>query len=54
MVNMLIHDEILCEVKEEEAEAMLAKITDIMCQGPEWSEGLPINAEGYISRRYKK
>jgi len=54
VINMLIHDEILCEVNEEGAEAMLSKIIDIMCQGPAWSEGLPINAEGYISKRYKK
>lgn len=53
-VRLHTHDEVVTEVDEAEAEAMLAEQLRIMCLGEEWSEGLPIAAEGSVSRRYNK
>jgi DNA polymerase len=54
MIDMLCHDEILCEVKEEDAESVLAIILDIMSKSPVWAEGLPLSSEGWINKRYQK
>ena len=48
------HDEIVSLVAKERAEDCLAAAISIMRQGPDWAEGLPLNAEGEISMRYKK
>ncbi|MEE8208904.1 MAG: DNA polymerase, partial [Nitrosomonadaceae bacterium] len=48
------YDELVGCVREEDADVALAVMTDIMCIGPVWAEGLPLDAEGFISKRYKK
>lgn len=53
-VRMHVHDEIVPEVDKAVAEELLAKFLEIMAEGEEWSEGLPIAAEGKISDRYVK
>lgn len=47
-VVMHVHDEIVLE------NAPLAEVERIVSTGPRWSEGLPIGAEGYTARRYRK
>lgn len=53
-VRMHVHDEIVPEVDKAVADELLEKFLAIMAEGEEWSEGLPIEAEGKISERYVK
>jgi DNA polymerase len=53
-VIMRIHDEAVCLVREEEAEQKLDQIVSIMSTVPEWAPGLPLAAEGSLSKVYKK
>jgi hypothetical protein len=41
-------------VKEDEAEDDLALMYEIMCTNPEWAEGMPLGAEGFVSKFYTK
>jgi DNA polymerase len=54
MIVMLCHDEILCEVKEEDAESAQVIISDSMSKTPMWAEGLPLACEGWYNKRYQK
>lgn len=49
-----VHDEVICEVPEEEAEGCLDKIIWHMSDAPERAEGLPLDADGYICESYRK
>ncbi|KKN26369.1 hypothetical protein LCGC14_0875540, partial [marine sediment metagenome] len=55
-IKIVLHsyDELVACVPKEEAEYSLATMINIMEQGPEWSQGLPLAAEGQISERYCK
>jgi DNA polymerase len=53
-VVLHIHDEIVLEVPEDEAEAAAERLVQIMCEPPPWAEGLPLNAEVAIMERYGK
>jgi len=53
-VVLHIHDEIVLEVPEEDAEAAAARLVQIMCTPPPWASGLPLNAEVAIMDRYGK
>ncbi len=53
-VVMHTHDEAVPEVPEAEAEACLTRLENIMRNPPAWAAGLPINVEGYVTRRYAK
>jgi DNA polymerase len=53
-VVLHIHDEIVLEVPEDEAEAAAARLVQIMCEPPPWASGLPLNAEVAIMERYGK
>jgi DNA polymerase len=46
-----IHDEIICEFDESHS---LEEMIDIMTQKPAWAKTLPLKAEGFTSKRYKK
>jgi DNA polymerase len=48
-----VHDEILTLVPEDYPQA-LGYLVDVMCLIPSWAKGLPLFAEGYIQRRFKK
>lgn len=43
-----VHDEILAETTD------LAAVQEIMCQPPVWAPTLPLNAEGFVTDRYRK
>ena len=53
-VIMRIHDEVVCLVPEESAQERLNQIIAIMSEPPEWAPGLPLAAEGSLSKVYKK
>ena len=50
----LIHDEILLTIEEENAEATLEDAIRIITVPPKWALDLPLSAEGWISKRYRK
>ena len=49
-----IHDEVLILVDEEKAEEALANVTQIMVTPPTWAPDFPLDAEGWVSKRYRK
>lgn len=53
-IVLRVHDELVAEADETEAEGCLPALCGYMTDAPDWAEGLPLAAEGYISRRYKK
>jgi hypothetical protein len=48
------YDEIVGMVPDDEAEECLDIMDQIMCEVPEWATGLPMAAEGMISKFYTK
>ncbi|KKM95465.1 hypothetical protein LCGC14_1187950 [marine sediment metagenome] len=55
-IHIVLHtyDELVGCVPENEAEDTYKEMVEIMCVGPDWAEGLPLDADGFISKRYKK
>lgn len=53
-VVLHVHDEIVIEVPENEAERALRRLLEIMSTPPAWAEGLPIEVEGHCGVRYFK
>ena len=51
---MHVHDEVICEVPENEGEEQLKIMEDIMGQEVPWTRGLPLKADGYVTKFYKK
>jgi DNA polymerase len=51
-VLLSIHDEIVADVPE--ATGNISLFERIMCNPPEWAGGLPLKAEGWRDRRYRK
>jgi DNA polymerase len=49
-----VHDEVLLEANEARAEALLEETLMLMRTPPSWAEGLPVEAEGFVSPRYRK
>lgn len=49
-----VHDEVVCEVPEADAEACLDGIRNAMCAALAWAEGLPLDADGYTCQNYRK
>jgi DNA polymerase len=47
-----VHDEIVADVPTDFGS--LAEFEKLMCVLPDWAAGLPIEAEGYESKRYRK
>ncbi|MCK5617534.1 hypothetical protein KAR91_87530, partial [Candidatus Pacearchaeota archaeon] len=48
------YDELVGCVPKETAERDLQTMSDIMLQGPEWAEGLPLGIDAKISKRFCK
>ena len=53
-VVLRVHDELVSSVPSEEAEVWEARLIKCMETVPDWAEGLPLAAEGFITKRYKK
>lgn len=53
-VRFHVHDEIITQVDTDTASEDLERLIDIMREVPDWANGLPLNAEGYICKYYKK
>ena len=53
-VVLHVHDEIVTEPAEEDAEFAANKLREFMCRGFDWSEGLPLNSEETIAYHYTK
>ena len=53
-VVLTVHDEIVCEVPEREADDALEALQDIMQDVPAWCEGMPLTATGFHCDRYRK
>lgn len=51
-IVMHVHDEVIIEIEKDRFE--LDKVNQIMGQGPEWAEGLPLDAEGFECEYYQK
>jgi len=50
---MHVHDEIVTEV-DQFSEHTLKGLEDLMCEVPPWATGMPIAAEGWEGRRFRK
>lgn len=53
-IIMHVHDEIVVETPDQDAEKTLSDIIDIMSHPPEWISDIPLAAEGDILTRYQK
>lgn len=49
-----VHDEVVVECDEADAEGVLADVVECMTISPEWAKTLPLAAEGVITRCYTK
>jgi len=47
-----VHDEVLLEVDKDND--CLNHVSSLMCQMPSWADGLPLETEGIIEKRYRK
>jgi DNA polymerase len=49
-----VHDEAVAEVKQFRAQYALERMVAIMSETPLWAKGLPLAAEGFHGKRYRK
>jgi DNA polymerase bacteriophage-type len=53
-VIMHVHDEAVVEIASNSDDGSLKRIESLMSQTPSWAAGLPVIAEGWRARRYRK
>lgn len=53
-IVMHVHDEMIVEVNEEQAEDALAYMQECMGKPIEWASGLLLRGDGYITKYYRK
>jgi DNA polymerase len=49
-----VHDEIVVECREDEAEKISSRMVEVMCTAPSWCSGLPLDVEINTMERYSK
>lgn len=49
-----VHDEIVCEVPEDNSQYLLEVLIRCMTTNPPWAPNIILGAEGYIAKRYRK
>ena len=49
-----VHDEVIIECNEKDAESVLEKTIEVMSTPPTWIPDIPLAAEGQIIQRYQK
>jgi DNA polymerase len=49
-----VHDEIICEVPENEAKNRLSNIKEVFATSASWADGLPLKGAGYVTPYYMK
>lgn len=52
-INFHIHDEVICQVPDGSTQT-LERAIELMCMLPPWAQGLPLDADGFVSSYYKK
>jgi DNA polymerase len=50
---MSVHDEVVCEIEDDDGQHTEV-LCDLLCELPDWADGLPIQAEGWQQRRFTK
>lgn len=53
-IIMHVHDEVVVEINEEHAEEHMGRVCDLMGNPIYWANGLPLRADGFVSKYYKK
>ena len=53
-IGMHVHDEVVIEVPEDAPENTLAEVERLVATAPAWAAGLPLAAEGWRGKRYRK
>lgn len=53
-IVMTIHDEVVIEVPQQNADKHLKNIQNIMSREIPWMKGLPLKADGYVTPYYRK
>lgn len=53
-VVMHVHDEAVVEIASSCDDRTLERIEELMAQTPAWAAGLPVSAEGWRAKRYRK
>lgn len=53
-VVMHVHDEAVVEIASSCDDRTLERIEELMAQTPTWAAGLPVSAEGWRAKRYRK
>jgi len=51
-IKLTVHDEVVCDVPN--GHGSIEELNGIMREAPAWADGLPVDADGYESERYKK
>ena len=53
-VVMHVHDEVVVEIASDAAADTTERIEHLISQTPAWADGLPVSAEGWRGKRYRK
>jgi DNA polymerase len=54
IINMHVHDEVICEVDELIGDSELTRMENIMKQPIDWAPDLVLGAAGYVTKYYRK
>jgi DNA polymerase len=49
-----VHDELIADVPDANADATYAEMERVMASTPFWAQGLPMGAAGFVAMRYQK